>query len=139
MTAAGIKAIAKQQPTEYVVIVRMMIPMYFGSGGGDGGGKKQNTDNKRRPTSLAPPSLVLSVVVVAIVFATSSHPASAATCPVSDSEQAKFSGDGVCDSDLNVDSCGWDDGDCCRQSCVQPFDTNRCPLYGTPFDCQDPK
>eukprot|EP00750_Incisomonas_marina_P033582 INCI9907.11.p1 GENE.INCI9907.11~~INCI9907.11.p1 ORF type:complete len:866 (+),score=106.04 INCI9907.11:110-2707(+) len=77
--------------------------------------------------------LLLAVLSQVTLFVT------AATCAVSDSDQATFSADGVCDSGLNTDGCGWDGGDCCRQSCVEPFDTNGCPRDGVPFNCLDPK
>ena len=67
--------------------------------------------------------LLLAVLSQVTLFVT------AATCAVSDSDQATFSADGVCDSGLNTDGCGWDGGDCCRQSCVEPFDTNGCPRF----------
>ena len=44
-------------------------------------------------------------------------------------------GDGVCDARLNTESCNFDGGDCCAQTCVQnPLLPDSC-LY---FDCVDP-
>ncbi len=47
-------------------------------------------------------------------------------------------GDAVCDYWLNVADCGWDNGDCCAETCLEPIGLSGCPLDGSPYDCRDP-
>jgi len=52
-------------------------------------------------------------------------------------EHREWVGDGGCDAEYNVEECGWDGGDCCRQSCDPTFAYYECG--GTqPFDCKNP-
>ncbi|CAM9818998.1 unnamed protein product [Scytosiphon promiscuus] len=46
-----------------------------------------------------------------------------------------YIGDGYCDSTLNTEVCGWDNGDCCKDSCCDGQDYT-CKTNG--YDCQDP-
>lgn len=48
---------------------------------------------------------------------------------------ASKTGNGVCESDNNNESCGWDGGDCCECTCVDDLDI---PLSCSVFDCLDP-
>lgn len=60
-------------------------------------------------------------------------------CCLTSSQLAKNVGDGVCDdmipnNGLNVETCGWDGGDCCPWTC--DASTNLCGYVG--YNCMDP-
>ncbi|MEC9465872.1 MAG: hypothetical protein VX834_08815 [Myxococcota bacterium] len=47
-----------------------------------------------------------------------------------------WTADGWCDNANNVETCGWDGGDCCSSTCDMTSDYG---CAGSPFDCQDPE
>jgi len=59
----------------------------------------------------------------------------AAACNV---ENREWIGDGGCDSDSNIPECGYDNGDCCRQTCDVEKAYFECGNENQPFDCKDP-
>jgi len=46
-------------------------------------------------------------------------------------------GDGVCNPALNVPECGWDCGDCCRQSCLPTTVRSNLPGWSSITECSD--
>ncbi|CAM9907104.1 unnamed protein product [Pylaiella littoralis] len=47
-------------------------------------------------------------------------------------------GDGYCDRDTNNEECGWDGGDCCSCTCINPLDDDwACSADGAGFYCLD--
>jgi hypothetical protein len=53
-------------------------------------------------------------------------------------ENREWIGDGGCDPEYNNAACGWDGGDCCRQSCDVEFAYYECGRDAQPFDCKNP-
>ena len=55
-----------------------------------------------------------------------------------DAENKEWIGDGGCDPDYNTAACGWDGGDCCKETCSADFGYYECGRDAQPFDCQNP-
>lgn len=53
-------------------------------------------------------------------------------------DNREWVGDGGCDPDYNNAACGWDGGDCCRDSCDSEFAYYECGRAAQPFDCKNP-
>jgi len=53
-------------------------------------------------------------------------------------ENREWVGDGGCDPDYNTQECGWDGGDCCRETCDVNFSYYECGRDAQPFDCKNP-
>ena len=53
-------------------------------------------------------------------------------------ENREWVGDGGCDPEYNTQACGWDGGDCCRETCNPDFAYYECGRAAQPFDCKDP-
>jgi len=53
-------------------------------------------------------------------------------------ENREWIGDGGCDPDYNTEACGWDGGDCCKETCDEELGYYECGRDAQPFDCKDP-
>jgi len=53
-------------------------------------------------------------------------------------ENREWIGDGGCDPDYNTEACGWDGGDCCKETCDDEYGYYKCGRDAQPFDCRDP-
>jgi len=53
-------------------------------------------------------------------------------------ENREWIGDGGCDPDYNTEACGWDGGDCCKETCDEKYGYYKCGRDAQPFDCRDP-
>jgi hypothetical protein len=53
-------------------------------------------------------------------------------------ENREWIGDGGCDPEYNTKPCGWDGGDCCKETCDSEFSYYECGREMKPFDCKDP-
>jgi len=53
-------------------------------------------------------------------------------------ERREWVGDGGCDPEHNTAACGWDGGDCCRETCDEKFAYFECGRESQPFSCKNP-